>query len=216
MSEHRRPPIPFSDAPRGTCRWCGQAIVYPEGARLAGKLDRRRRWHPACVDEYNLSDPREARTWLRRRQRGICKACGLDTYALRREIRKLARGRAAALRERGFLPRQSLWELDHVVPLIDGGSWDRSNLQTLCVPCHRAKTAVEARDRAVRRRETDAPASHPQSREPAPEQTPEPCAAVSKPRVASLEELLAHADEANARAEKILSELELERGPGLR
>ena len=47
-----------------------------------------------------------------------------------------------ALRERGFVPRRSLWELDHIVPLVDGGSHDPSNLQTLCTPCHAKETAA--------------------------------------------------------------------------
>lgn len=150
MSEHRRPEIPFSDAPRGTCRWCGEAILYEAGAKR-GKPDRRRRWHPACVDAYNATDPRLARLRIRRRDRGVCAACGLDTNALRRKLR--GRGAAARLRERGFVPRRSLWELDHVVPLIDGGSHDVSNLQTLCRPCHQEKSAREARARAALRRD---------------------------------------------------------------
>lgn len=148
MSQHRRPSIPFSDAPRGTCRWCGQSILHEAGTKK-GEVNFRRRWHPACVDEYNQSDPREARRRVRKRDRGICSACGLDTHALRREVR--GRGRTAKLRQRGFKIRGSLWELDHVVPLIDGGNHELENLQTLCTPCHQHKTAQEARGRASRR-----------------------------------------------------------------
>ena len=35
-------------------------------------------------------------------------------------------------------------EVDHVVPLVQGGADDESNLQGLCSPCHKAKTALEA------------------------------------------------------------------------
>jgi hypothetical protein len=42
--------------------------------------------------------------------------------------------------------------VDHVVPLIDGGDKTLENLQLLCVPCHKVKTAREARVRAARRR----------------------------------------------------------------
>lgn len=38
-------------------------------------------------------------------------------------------------------------ELDHVVPLWNGGGDDESNWAGLCVPCHRAKTAREAAER---------------------------------------------------------------------
>lgn len=34
---------------------------------------------------------------------------------------------------------------DHIVPLSWGGKHDRSNIQWLCLPCHKAKTAHERR-----------------------------------------------------------------------
>lgn len=37
-------------------------------------------------------------------------------------------------------------EVDHVVPIADGGSaWDMANLQTLCKSCHTRKTQRETR-----------------------------------------------------------------------
>jgi 5-methylcytosine-specific restriction endonuclease McrA len=152
--EHRRPSIPFSDAPRGTCRWCGEPILHGPGPKQ-GRADFRRRWHPACVAAYEASDPRVLRTTVRKRDRGVCCSCGVDTNRLRRELR--GKGRAAKLRALGFHPRRSLWELDHVVPLIEGGDHGGSNLQTLCVPCHRRKSAVEARSRACRRASSGSP-----------------------------------------------------------
>lgn len=144
---HRRPAIPFSDAPRGTCRWCGEPILHESGEKR-GSPNRHRRWHPACVDVYNATDPRELRRRVRRRDRGVCALCRVDTYALRRSF--AGRGMWARMRAQGFVPRRSLWELDHVLPLIDGGTHALSNLQTLCVPCHRAKSAREQRERAGR------------------------------------------------------------------
>ena len=38
-------------------------------------------------------------------------------------------------------------QLDHIIPLIDGGKDDESNYQSLCEPCHKDKTAEEARGR---------------------------------------------------------------------
>ena len=146
MSAHRRPTIPFSDAPRGTCRWCGDSILHEEGPRR-GEPNTRRRWHPACVDRYDESDPREARRRVRKRDRGRCSICGVDTVRLRRSIR--GKGAFEKTRALGFKPRQSFWELDHVVPLIDGGGHDMLNLQTLCTPCHKRKTSAEAVARRV-------------------------------------------------------------------
>ncbi|WP_227698514.1 HNH endonuclease [Sphingomonas hengshuiensis] len=46
--------------------------------------------------------------------------------------------------------------VDHITPLSEGGSDERSNKQGLCVPCHDAKSAAEraaaAADRAEARR----------------------------------------------------------------
>ena len=70
---------------------------------------------------------------------------------LRRSIR--GKGTFKKTRELGFKPRKSFWELDHVVPLIDGGGHDLANLQTLCTPCHQRKTSAEAVDRRVARDE---------------------------------------------------------------
>ncbi|MBB4152914.1 5-methylcytosine-specific restriction protein A [Sphingomonas jinjuensis] len=38
-------------------------------------------------------------------------------------------------------------EVDHIVPLAEGGSDTRSNKQGLCGPCHRAKTRREDAER---------------------------------------------------------------------
>lgn len=38
-------------------------------------------------------------------------------------------------------------QVDHIVPLFEGGADDESNYQTLCVECHKAKTAGEAKER---------------------------------------------------------------------
>ena len=37
------------------------------------------------------------------------------------------------------------WHLDHIVPLSDGGTNERDNVQALCVACHMDKTARESR-----------------------------------------------------------------------
>ena len=42
--------------------------------------------------------------------------------------------------------------VDHILPIIEGGTDDLGNLQLLCTPCHNAKTRREARARAERNR----------------------------------------------------------------
>jgi 5-methylcytosine-specific restriction protein A len=43
-------------------------------------------------------------------------------------------------------------QVDHITPLSEGGSDDRSNKQGICIPCHEAKSAAE---RAAARRRRD-------------------------------------------------------------
>lgn len=43
----------------------------------------------------------------------------------------------------GFV--RAAYEVDHITPRKDGGSDDRSNLQSLCDPCHKLKSANEMR-----------------------------------------------------------------------
>lgn len=40
------------------------------------------------------------------------------------------------------------WHMDHIVPLWQGGVDLESNMQVLCIPCHKEKTAQEAAERA--------------------------------------------------------------------
>lgn len=134
MRNHRRPPMPPGRKPKGTCQWCAEPIVHPPGHKKAGQPDTRRSWHPACVTAYRVacfsSDQRRA---VRARDRGVCASCGHQG------------GRDD-------------WDADHIRPLwsaprdmtlADRDQWfGLPNLQTLCQPCHKAKSAREAAERA--------------------------------------------------------------------
>jgi hypothetical protein len=156
--EMRRPAKPNPDAPMGTCRWCLELVLDDDG-----NVQKRRRWHQVaaghdtdCLDEYlALCDPR---AFLWKRDRGVCAECGIDTEAERErfdtetaDLNGLERWRAQQDGEYTLT-----WEGDHRHPLIDGGEHVKENLQTLCTPCHKAKTAREARARARRSREAAA------------------------------------------------------------
>ena len=117
VRSHRKIGIPFPEAPRGECRFCGRSIMRD------GKPNKRFNWHPECVDSYMMQFSSHARERVRKRDRGKCASCG-------RRSRK--------------------WEHDHIVPLKDGGSHALDNIQTLCVPCHKVKTAREAGARVLR------------------------------------------------------------------
>ncbi len=149
-----RHPMPVEQGrqARGTCRWCGHPIV-----RQDGRPDRRRNWHPECVETYKLCWPGHARQRLKERDHGICASCGRDTVTRRlRKSRPITPrpddARYAGAYCRAVWTERRAWELDHIVPLADGGSHELANMQTLCRPCHRTKTAREATERAQRRR----------------------------------------------------------------
>jgi 5-methylcytosine-specific restriction protein A len=47
-------------------------------------------------------------------------------------------------------------DVDHIVPIRDGGTHEMANLQPLCGLCHRRKTAHEWRERDRIKRESGA------------------------------------------------------------
>jgi 5-methylcytosine-specific restriction endonuclease McrA len=143
MSTRRTMPggyAPYRALPRGAtgrclCRWC--AIEVPKGRRTFCSDD--------CVDQWRLrSDPGYLRDQVLKRDRGVCKSCRIDTLVAQ-GILKRSRG---PTRQRllnywdlaGYTGR-SLWEADHIVPVVEGGGeCDLSNLRTLCLRCHRMAT----------------------------------------------------------------------------
>lgn len=56
----------------------------------------------------------------------------------RAEIFAVADGRCAECRRK--IPSGMEWDIDHAIPLADGGTNEASNLQVLCYLCHSAKT----------------------------------------------------------------------------
>ena len=49
--------------------------------------------------------------------------------------------------------RDSLWDMDHRVPLWRGGVNELNNLRTMCIPCHRVATRAGSEERASQRRQ---------------------------------------------------------------
>lgn len=79
---------------------------------------------PVSADaEGGWGSGRGGRPWRRKRQlilqrdKYTCQACGIVTLDL---------------------------EVDHIVNIAQGGGEDDANLQALCVPCHKLKTAAES------------------------------------------------------------------------
>jgi 5-methylcytosine-specific restriction protein A len=147
-------PVRFGDDGFPLCRKCGK--------RMDHKL---RRWcSEKCRESICETNPGWMRSAVRRRDRGICSKCGWDTQKWHNIANAMRRFCFYDPREsyetwkwfylefglEGYESR-SLWEADHIVPLIEGGGLGIDNMRTLCVPCHKTETAELARRRAVAR-----------------------------------------------------------------
>ncbi|HYO81684.1 MAG TPA: HNH endonuclease signature motif containing protein [Bryobacteraceae bacterium] len=108
------------------------------------------------MDQWRLrTDPAYLRDRTFERDGGVCASCGIDTVQAFNELRrKRGTARLRMLREWGLktLNRRTLWDADHIVPVVEGGgACDLSNIRTLCLKCHRqATSALRDRRSAVR------------------------------------------------------------------
>jgi hypothetical protein len=163
------------DCPKGFCRWCGEAIklLDPSDYRRA-----RRRYHYGdeheegdkdCLSRWKESTLWDARSAVKLREleahgKLFCAECGevVIKPAERRwdeqPLHRLPRHERPDLLPEDhsihdlYRAFEIPWEADHRIPLEDGGPHHMDNLQVLCVPHHRRKTAAEAKERAARRR----------------------------------------------------------------
>ena len=140
---------------RGQCGWCGEEILlrnkgdYRRSAREYHRGDEYEVGDRNCRSEWWLSRTSEARVAVARRDllkhgRVFCAECGLVCV-------ELVEGAHSRLGRDARERPDSAWEADHRIALEDGGTHTLENLQCLCVPCHRTKTARENRERAERR-----------------------------------------------------------------
>lgn len=85
---------------------------------------------------WDRSTPRQGlsgRPWSRKRQRILERDCYL----------------CVPCSKQGRITEAT--EVDHIVPVAKGGTDDDSNLQSICVACHEAKTALDCGRRPKRR-----------------------------------------------------------------
>ena len=120
----------------GLCRWCGTQV--PERRRTFCS--------EACVHEWKLrTNPGYLREKVFERDRGVCAECGVDTMALRRDMKKLDYAARRRFLKEWMLSegsRKSLWDADHVLSVAEGGGQcSLENMRTLCLRCHRVATA---------------------------------------------------------------------------
>jgi 5-methylcytosine-specific restriction endonuclease McrA len=144
---------------KGKCTWCDKTVPA-----------HRETWcSPECVERYQLTQPQKLRQEVYKRDRGICGQCGMDTEKFLAELQtviadpfhqghrpvlglcKLYPALAAVL-EDIKKRRTSFWDMDHIEAVGDQGSpFELSNLQTLCLGCHKLKSSIEAARRKLAR-----------------------------------------------------------------
>jgi 5-methylcytosine-specific restriction endonuclease McrA len=170
----RRPPLPHWDVGKGSCRWCGDAVLKPDGSP-----NPRRRWHDGCVTAYRIAcfsaDMREA---VQARDGGFCAGCGMHFLHALAVVRPIPDWRpyrhahpnlsvankrwvAIDVADAVYTPIYYArgWTADHIEPLhrVDRAApdalryWSLANLQTLCLRCDELKTTAELRRRAALR-----------------------------------------------------------------
>jgi hypothetical protein len=150
-ASHRKVPMPPWPGP-GSCRWCLEPTIWESGKKK-GQPAPQRNWHNECYYLYRLHTEIAAQfDFLFERDGPRCQICGEGGYAA-----------SYCAPDVTYLKPSIVLEVDHVIPLwraIDfgGALADRrrlfgpDNLWLLCVECHKAKTAVEAAERAERNR----------------------------------------------------------------
>lgn len=148
------------------CRWCRGPIKRP----------RRTFCSAACVEEWRIrTQPAYLRHRTEQRDHGVCARCGLDTAALKAELKTLLRcwKKAGHPKQHPYRDRMqalglrdvtsALWEAHHVTAVIEGGGeCGLDGIETLCRWCHRRETAELAARRAGRAPQARLPLGHPQ------------------------------------------------------
>jgi 5-methylcytosine-specific restriction endonuclease McrA len=90
------------------------------------------------------SDPGYLRDQVLKRDRGVCKSCRVNTLVaagILKRSRGATRQRLLNYWDLESYTGRSLWEADHITPVVEGGGeCDLSNLRTLCLRCHRMAT----------------------------------------------------------------------------
>jgi 5-methylcytosine-specific restriction endonuclease McrA len=103
------------------------------------------------------------------RDAGICKLCGIDTVKRLQDARlEIVKAKQDCIPHDQYLAIFAAWkaagwpdttsrrwfDVDHILSVVDGGGeCGLDNLQTLCCPCHKRKTAELAARRKRERQE---------------------------------------------------------------
>ena len=173
-----RLPYPKDENGKPLCRWCRGPVERPRltfcsnkcveeaKLRLSGTWVRDMVWerdHGICrtcgVD--TVQKRREVLAWDKANRTPLWGELRFRTVDFKQESRlyREAVSQHAEFRKQsvGDWPtagsRKTFWDADHILEVVNGGGLcGIENYQTLCVPCHKAKTAKLAKDRSEARR----------------------------------------------------------------
>lgn len=129
----------------------------------------------ACAFEVQIRrDAAFLRARTKERDKGVCAKCGIDTEQLKRIMRHMHEAliywmnlpryegnrywfhlqmkSAWGFQPWNYVCDKTKWQADHIIEVTDGGAPYLENIQTLCVPCHKAKTKAQHGERAAKRR----------------------------------------------------------------
>jgi 5-methylcytosine-specific restriction protein A len=138
--------LPAGANGRALCRRCQQEV--PKGRRTFCSDEHAHEWRLRSSTSY-------LRWHVFKRDKGVCRKCGADTQKWRKEASRLPYAERHVFLQSIDMPpdRVTYWDADHILPVVQGGDeCGLDGIQTLCVPCHKSKTAALARERADARR----------------------------------------------------------------
>jgi 5-methylcytosine-specific restriction endonuclease McrA len=127
----------------------------------------------ACVHEWKIrSSPWYVRREVKKRDKGICRLCGVNVIKAHREWRRAQPAAADRKARKAWRSARPRWEADHIVPVADGGGeCGLDNYRLLCRACHvrvtlewraaRVVSSADATEPPSRRDDLRAEPSHP-------------------------------------------------------
>lgn len=135
--------LPKTENGYTACRWCEGDVLPPKRTMCS----------PECVHEILIrTNNRYMREFIYNRDKGICSMCNIDTKKIAKTALSLEGDeRKQYLKEYKITLKRKiwkrkfgggLWDADHIVAVKDGGGCcGADNIRTLCISCHKTRTA---------------------------------------------------------------------------
>lgn len=158
---------------RRICRWCDGLVPPPKKTFCSEHCIHE--WKLRTQPEYR-------RPYILDRTKGVCEICGTNTFELQERLQYLTAqatndfgqpwhqsgpvwpiGFGAVLHEAAshgvslaktfvLLRRKHPYDVDHIVPLVEGGGHGLDNLRLLCIGCHESVTTALHKRRAKKKK----------------------------------------------------------------